>query len=210
MAVVVGGPAPDKCCSCDEKHAESRDESGKRIVFTLFISWSRGPDETMTPEEEYSTLCTRVEETSNRSVEQSGQQSALYMGCSEGKLGAVDYNAVIVLRSRLATVGEVKSWFVVNRNGTDVELDVREPADNVSMEVFLDGVQRYCERGGETYGERIEVERGDAETLTMMTMEKFAGRAVCGDADEKALERLNGRMATLRKSDEELLSMMGR
>jgi hypothetical protein len=185
--------------SCDE------DEVEKMIIFAVFVSWRRGVASTRTLEEEYEVLRSRVTKRSEGS-----KGLALYVGCTEVELGGVQYDAVIVLRGGVATSGQLESWFDGNQDGTPVELEVREPGSGVRLEDFLESTQQYCGRGGSTCGERIVVERGDAETQTMVMMERFKGRAKSGGSLRRALERLNGRMETLQKSDSELLTMIGK
>jgi len=181
----------------------AREQAGKEeewtnmFVFAVLLSWARGADETLEPEEEYATLKSRL-----------GQGNGLFVGCSEGALGGVRYDAVIVLRGGIATCGELQNWIVVNVDGTPVELSILEPGSGVRLEDFLGSAQNYCERGGERYGERIEMRRGDAETMSMVQMERSKGRVKSGNELKRALERLNGRMETLKKSDEELISVL--
>jgi len=185
--------------SGDEVRARAQADVEKMVVFAMLLTWSRGVEETLMPEEEYATLKLRL-----------GQGNGLFVGCSEQPLGGVRYDAVIVLRGGLTTFGELDNWFVVNRNGTAAEVGVREPGSGVRLEDFLGSAQNYCERGGETYGDRIELERGDAETMTMVQMERFKGEVKSGNELKRALKRLNGRMETLKKSDEELVSMLAK
>jgi hypothetical protein len=176
-----------------------------RFVFVLVVCWTRGPEEVRTPQEEYDIIKSGMSETS--------KGSALYVGCSERQLGGLKYDAVLLLRGGIATVGQLESWIPVNRDGTGVVLEVREPGSHVRdgrcLEGYLEITQDACGHGGETYGERVRVERGDWETWLMVASERFTGKTRERSTVERVLERLNKKMRTLQKSDEELRAMLG-
>jgi hypothetical protein len=189
------------------EQAEAENEQlTNRFVFVMFLSWARGPEETRTPEEEYDIVKSRMSETS--------KGSALYVGCGERQLGGIEYDAVMLLRGGIATCGQLESWFPLNKDGTDVGLEVREPGSHVKnskhLEEFLESTQRACGHGGETYGDKITVKWGDWETWLMVAMERFTGQTEKRFTVERVRERLNSRMNTLQKSDAELLAMLAK
>lgn len=122
----------------------------KRIVFIVQLSWTRVAGETETPEDTYGRMVRRLP-----------AGTGLYVGCSPG---GRNYDAVVVLRGRLATLEELIEWLDVGRDWRAVE-----PQAERTFEEFVVSTQSYCERENrESHGLRIEVERGDAETWRMM------------------------------------------
>jgi hypothetical protein len=138
--------------SDDEMEASMLSWYAKRVVFAGVVSWSRGVEWERAPEEECATILSRVP-----------KGTGLFTGCSEAKMGGVDYDAVIVLRSGLATIGDLNEWFEVVLGGPEAMF--KELSREQNMEEYLFGVQEYCARGFGTYGTRLVVERGDAEML---------------------------------------------
>src|SRR5437016_4004865 len=77
------------------------------IVFAVFVTWARHEGETVprgSLKEEFDAAKARLPEG-----------TGLYMGCTE-KLGAENlglraHNAIVKLRGKLATVGDVAQWF---------------------------------------------------------------------------------------------------
>jgi hypothetical protein len=132
--------------------------------------------ETRTAEEEYATMKAQLP-----------GGSALFIGCKEQDATEwVQYCAVIVLRGQLATVGDLYTWLNVGEQWRKLD----EPRAGQRLASFLLNTQDYCSRdGSEACGERIVVERGDAETQKMI--ERIGKR---GRYESKVVERLTARM----------------
>jgi hypothetical protein len=112
-------------------------------------------------------------------------------------VGGVEYDAVVLLRGKLATVGDVKAWI---EPGLEEGLIVREPGcerTEQKLKEFLEQAQDHCERGGETYGSRMVPQRGDVETMSMV--QRLAAREREG---RKSVERLTGLMRDLQQANE--------
>ena len=111
--------------------------------------------------------------------------TGLFMGCSESGLGGVEYDAVMLLRGGLATVGEVKGWIELDSGGRQARL--REPRKGQKLGGFLEVNQQYCGRGGETYGSRVEVSEVDV-AIWMMLQRLAAGKGESSESVEKLTE----------------------
>jgi len=159
-------------------------ECSKKIVFVLFVSWRREGDSVRTPEQEYATVKAKLPEG-----------TGLFTGCSESMVGGVEYDAVVVLRGRLATIGDLVEWFDLGAGGAQGRWT--EPEKGQKLKGFLDVKQQYCGRGGETYGSRIVMSEADA--ATWMMLQRLAAREREG---RKSVERLTGLMRDLQQADE--------
>ncbi|KFZ24931.1 hypothetical protein V502_00608 [Pseudogymnoascus sp. VKM F-4520 (FW-2644)] len=130
-------------------------ESDDKIVFAVFVSWTRSPG-WRPAQDEYDRFRERVESMS--------PEAALFFGCYVTQ-SEVNYDAVMILRERLAVVREVKQcvWFA----SPSQQVRVVEPPKGKKLEEFVEEMQVYCSRGS-TYGPRISVELGDEKTQGML------------------------------------------
>jgi hypothetical protein len=184
---------PDWVQELRKAEEERRQMAGKKIVFAVFVSWMRDTEETRTVTEEFSLVKSRVEAR--------WPGSALYLGCSERLLGGVGYDAVVFFRGVLAVYGEVKASFDLGGLGRCVRLlESAKTTPAERLEEFLGDMQDHCARGNETYGERVVLERGDAETQQMLEELDFGQRHDGGNASWVA--ELTERMREYQKSDE--------
>lgn len=127
----------------------------RRVVFAALVTWSSPVQVSRAPAEEYELLRTRVSE-----------EGGLYMG-SRCFGEHWYYDAVVVLRDRLAMAGEIMNW-------TSAETLVHDVPSGVPIEDFLAQMQVFCARdSAQMFGEHIAAKTGDAETLTML--QTFSG-----------------------------------
>jgi hypothetical protein len=141
----------------------------ERVVFCVLVGWrsERG----VTVECEYERVKGRLP-----------VGSVLYMG-SVRRDGALSCDAVVLLRKKLATVGELCTWFGIAReSGVSVPLKGKG-----ELGKFVRVTQEYCSREGRlTCGERIELQGGDAKTQREVEVPRWYG--------EKAVGLLTARM----------------
>lgn len=137
----------------------------KRVVFAVFVSWEREASWRRTPGEECSFVKARLPEG-----------SAVFIGCSDGWLGGMNYDAVILLRGKLARCGQLVEWLELGDpwegSGTS-GTDLLEPwewrsGSNWKLEEFLSEAQQFCRRGGSTYGTVIGAGSGDVRKLALL------------------------------------------
>ena len=163
----------------------------KKVVFVVYVKWSRGGNETRTLSEEYATVKAKLPEG-----------TGLFIGYNE-VLGERKCDAVVVLRGRLATIGDLKRWFEVECSSSRWTL--LEPKTEWKLEDFLRIAQDYCGRGGLTCGRRIKVERGDAETLTLL--ERLAKRKRY-EAEDGRVEALTRKMEWRQMTDSKKVQVL--
>ena len=174
--MVVGGGGGDELYGWER--GEGGDEYGctscgnvDRVVSAVFLLLARGVGEAKSGEKEYSMLWERLPEG-----------TAFYSGCVGGEGGAVRCGGVMLLRGRLVTIGELKSWYAVDGDGSELDLRMRECGLNSRLEDMLQGWHCYWEGEGDVYGERVALEYGDAEMESMLALEDLCGRSRCGEA----------------------------
>lgn len=150
-----------------------------RIVFAGLLSWRCYERGARRLEEEYATVMSRVPEGTEvllgRTVEKGGERS----------------EAFVVLRGRLATIGEVKSWFELEGLAMVKREEFVEVMNVLALQVFVEEMYSYWARQGETCGQRIVVKHGDAETLKMLELLRVKGRS---GRSEPCVEKLTERM----------------
>jgi hypothetical protein len=170
---------------CDEGKdlaREAKERWMKRIVFAVYVTWCRPVGETRTPDDEYM-----------RAVWHVPVGTGLYLGCNEeGRAErGLRYYAVVLLRKKLATVGELCTWLDLGE-----QWQLKEPKAGQGLADFLRTTQEYCGRyGSEAHGEVVNVKRGDAGTQRMLErcgMKRYLPSQV---------ERLTGRMESLQMSE---------
>jgi hypothetical protein len=137
-----------------EDMSESRRRWAKRIVFAVLVSWTRGVEDRRTVKEEYATVKARLPEGTGLFLGHTGYERGEYS------------DAVVLLRGKLATRGDLRTWFDLGLEGT--EASFVEPFIGQKLEQFLERTQEHCGRNASTCGERVVVQRGDAETLAML------------------------------------------
>jgi len=126
-------------------------EAQTRIVFAVFVRWTRYEEVSLTPDREYNLMRTRVSD-----------ESGLFMGSSL-VADEYTYEGVFLFRNRLVTVSDIRMW-------AGCGAMVWEPAEGQQLEEFLRRTQKQCRRGGrETHGFPILVEDGDVETQEMLS-----------------------------------------
>ena len=130
-----------------------------RIVFAFLGVWKRLIDSRVSRsrqyEMEYKLLRKHV-----------GSNAGLLLGGMEAG-GAAHYMGVFVLREKLATVGEVRSWLDEKENG--YEGTVYDGAVCSTLGDFLAvGNEQVVRPGWEVYGEPVFVEEGDEEKFELV------------------------------------------
>lgn len=196
-----------RCSSCDGRGyvAEGSEESAtRRVVFVVHVSWRR-----------YSVKERHLEY--GRLVDRLPVGTAMFVGCTVGKerqgmksegddgevageeeRPAVWFDALVVLRGRLARVDEIATWFELKERGAQGWILEAQCDDGKKLEGFVDNAYRKCLLRGETYGTKVKVEVGDEETQEML--DGLLDEERCG---EDAVERLTERMRELRKGSEQ-------
>lgn len=171
----------------------------EKVVFVLMVSWTRGSVEDR--DSEYGRVKARLPEGTD-----------LFVGCNvydekgeelldrpEERVGVgrrVRYDALLVLRGRLARMEEVIEWFELREEVTRGFMVEPSFGGGLGLKDFMDWVQQKCKLRGETYGSWIIVERGDAETMSMLEKASDKERS-----DETAVERYTERMREYQKME---------
>jgi hypothetical protein len=183
---------PDVVSDSKEDGMDMREEAQlekymymKKIVFIVMVSWSRWVGETRTLKDVYTQSKLRLPEG-----------TGLYLGCNEELRAGrgLRYHAVVLLRGKLATIGDLKEWLDLGE-----KYSVREPRTGVKLEKFLQDTQDYCGReGSEVCSSRIVVQRGDEETQVMLERQSDWKRYMSSKVQE-----LTEKMRRHQKSDRE-------
>jgi hypothetical protein len=165
--------------------------AANKIVFALFVSW----EEETQPRDRVSRAveCSRVISR----VEARWPGAAVFIGRTKGfsrwKLSGFGYDAVLVLRRQLSTIGEVTTQLEECLPGRKVKWYERTVVQrHVEHGVWLKHVLDFCEQGGETYGSRVVLERGDAETVAML--EELTSEERCDGGNSEWMKQLTARM----------------
>jgi hypothetical protein len=152
----------------------------KKVVFMVLVEWSVGEGSNF--DEVYAMLKGLVPEG-----------TGLYVGCNDVWDGGVQCDAVLVLRGKLATVGDLVEWFEQVWDGEE-DLKFVERGNGQAVEQFLEQVQGYSGRAGITRGEGIKAERGDAETVAMVERQRARMEEGEDESKDEILKRMNAGM----------------
>jgi len=154
--------------------ATEEEQYMETILFVFIVTWWRRVGDTRSRENEYEFVRSRLP-----------LGSGFIMKCDEVVMKFEDrvrYDALIVLRGQLATVGEVKAWLDCGENWC-----VDAPSEGQSFEEFVRYGESQCKLDkGKTYGERINMKEGDEEVnrRTCLLREAVARGSEVGDEDE--------------------------